>query len=120
MDKVKALVLFSIFMFAVPAIAQDFSGNWFMNANGWTFNLHLTQRGNKVSGKLIPINSNNPISKIDGTVYGHKIIFFRTSRDLQTPQEYHGFLFERDKGQNMAGIFSHNQQMNWGWYARRQ
>ena len=102
------------------ASAKDFSGDWFMNANGWTFNLHLRQKGSSITGIMRAINSNNPDSMVVGEVYGNKIVFFRKNPELKTSQEYEGFLFSKDDGQSMAGEFSHNNKWKYGWYAIRK
>jgi hypothetical protein len=115
MKMIKVLVFLSIFLVVVPAAAENFSGGWSMNANGWTFDLYIEQRGNEITGRMIPTNSSNPTSKISGSVNGRKINFIR----INAKQEYEGYLFERDRG-TMAGRFSHQGQMIYGWYARRQ
>lgn len=115
MKMIKVLVVLSLFLVVVPAAAQNFSGGWFMNANGWTFDLLIEQRGNQITGRIVPTNSSGPTSKIIGSVNGRIITFKRVTAN----QHYEGYLFERDTGR-MAGRFSHQGQMSYGWFARRR
>jgi hypothetical protein len=109
------LVFCMFFWDVVPAGAQNFSGGWFMDANGWTFNLIIQQNGNQITGSMQAINSNNPASNISGSANGRAIAFTRLSNN----QFYEGYLFERNSG-NMAGKFCHQGQIKCGgWYARR-
>jgi len=109
-----------LILLTTAALAENFSGTWFMNANGWTFNLELKQFGSYITGTMRAINSNNPDSTIEGRVSGNKIIFYRKNPELKIPQEYEGFLFSRGGGQAMAGKFSHANQWKYGWYAIRK
>lgn len=109
-----------VVLFTTLAFAENFSGGWFMNANGWTFSLQIEQSGSKLTGTMRAINSNNPNSAIEGHITGNKIVFYRTNPELRTPQEYEGFLFSKGGGQAMAGKFSHENQWDYGWYATRQ
>lgn len=115
MKTIKVLVFLSIFLVVMPAAAQNISGPWYMNANGWTFELFIEQRGNQIMGRMVPTNSSGPTSKITGTISGRRIIFTRHPSN----QHYEGFLFERDEG-TMAGKFSHQGRWDYGWYARRR
>ena len=109
-----------VMLITTSSFAENFSGDWFMNANGWTFNLHIKQSGTKITGIMHAINSNNVDSTIEGHIIGNKIVFYRKNPELSIPQKYEGFLFSKNGGRAMAGIFSHANQWNYGWYALRQ
>ena len=114
MKSVKIMIFLSILFSVAPAAAQDISGPWFLNANGWTFELEIEQRGREIIGRMIPTNSSDPTSKIFGRIEGRKIIFIRTI----SKQEFEGYLFDRDPG-IMAGRFNHRGSWEFGWFARR-
>src|SRR5262245_51823339 len=98
--------------------ADDFSGAWVMNANGWKFTLKIGQKDDTVTGTMTGIN-NDQTSKIEGKVNGNRIIFTRVSEG----QEYEGYLLNDDptnKGNNqaVAGIAKAGQ-VSFGWFATR-
>jgi hypothetical protein len=98
--------------------ADDFSGAWVMNANGWKFTLKIEQQGDTVTGTMTGIN-NDQTSMIAGKVSGNKITFTRVGEG----QEYEGYLLNDDptrKGINqaVAGIAKAGH-VSFGWYATR-
>ena len=113
-------VLVSVFLLAgtASARADDFSGAWVMNANGWKFTLKIEQKDDTVTGTMTGIN-NDQSSKIEGKVNGNKITFTRVGEG----QEYEGYLLNDDptkKGndQAVAGI-AKTGEVSFGWYATR-
>jgi hypothetical protein len=113
-------VLVSVFLLAGTALvrADDFSGAWVMNANGWKFTLKIEQKDDTVTGTMTGIN-NDQTSKIEGKVSGNKITFNRVGEG----QEYEGYLLNDDptkKGndQAVAGIAKAGD-VSFGWYATR-
>ncbi|MBI3409619.1 MAG: hypothetical protein HY040_14865 [Planctomycetes bacterium] len=114
------LVFVSVFLLAANASARadDFSGAWVMNANGWKFILKIEQKDDTVTGAMTGIN-NDQSSKIEGKVNGNKITFTRVGEG----QEYEGYLLNDDptkKGndQAVAGI-AKTGDASFGWYATR-
>jgi hypothetical protein len=98
--------------------ADDFSGAWVMNANGWKFTLKIEQKDGTVTGTMTGIN-NDQTSKIEGKVNGNNITFTRVGEG----QEYEGYLLNNDptqKGNNqaVAGIAKAGH-VSFGWYATR-
>lgn len=122
------LALASIFLSCVtPATAQGSNscaqlGNrtLYINANGYEGSL-------KISG-LIPISpgykftarltmQGEPTDEIvDGRCRNRNITFTRRRAGAWT-QRYNGWIFERG-AYGMAGSFSHNGSLQYGWYAR--
>jgi hypothetical protein len=103
---------------AACARAEDFSGSWVMNANGWKFTLKIEQKDDEVTGTMTGIN-NDQTSKIEGKVSGTKITFTRVGEG----QEYEGYLLNDDptkKGndQAVAGVAKAGE-VTFGWYATR-
>lgn len=98
--------------------ADDFSGAWVMNANGWKFILRLEQKDDTVTGTMTGIN-NDQTSRIEGKVNGNQITFTRVGEG----QQYEGYLLHDDptmKGNNqaVAGI-AKSGHVSFGWYAAR-
>src|SRR5262249_13440650 len=98
--------------------ADDFSGAWVMNANGWKFTLRIEQQDGTVTGTMPGIN-NHQTSQIEGKVSGNKITFTRVAEG----QEYEGYLLNDDptkKGTNqaVAGV-AQAGHVRFGWYATR-
>jgi hypothetical protein len=113
-------VVVSIFLLAGTGVirADDFSGNWVMNANGWKFTLKIEQNDDTVTGTMTGIN-NDQTSKIEGKVSGNKITFTRVGEG----QEYEGYLLNDDptqkaNNQAVAGI-AKSGDTSFGWYATR-
>jgi len=111
-------VLVALFLLAgtASARADDFSGAWVMNANGWKYTLKIEQKDDTVTGTMTGIN-NEGSNKIEGKVNGNKITFTREG------QEYEGYLLNDDptkKGNNqaVAGI-AKSGDVRFGWYATR-
>ena len=103
---------------AAAARAEDFSGTWVMNANGWKFTLKIEQDSDKITGTMTGIN-NDQTSKIEGKVDGNKITFTRVGEG----QEYEGYLLNDDPtkkatDQAVAGIAKAGD-VSFGWYATR-
>src|SRR5262245_15260739 len=98
--------------------ADDFSGAWVMNANGWKFTLKIEQKDDTVTGTMTGIN-NNQTSKIEGKVDGNRITFTRVGEG----QEYEGDLLNDDrtrKGANQAVAgMAKPGHVGFGWYATR-
>src|SRR5580698_5860788 len=85
---------------AASARADDFSGAWVMNANGWKFTLKIEQKDDTVTGTMTGIN-NDQTSKIEGKVNGNKITFTRVG----VGQVYEGYMLNDDpakKGTDLA------------------
>jgi hypothetical protein len=100
------------------ARAEDMSGAWVMNANGWKFTLKIEQNDDTITGTMTGIN-NDQTSKIEGKVSGNKITFTRVGEG----QEYEGYLLNDDPtkkatDQAMAGI-AKSGDASFGWYATR-
>ena len=100
------------------ARADDFSGAWVMNANGWKFTLKIEQKDDTVTGTMTGIN-NDQSSKIEGKINGNKITFTRVGEG----QDYEGYLLNDDptkKGndQAVAGI-AKSGDVSFGWFATR-
>jgi hypothetical protein len=113
-------VLVSVFLLAgtASARADDFSGAWVMNTNGWKFTLKIEQKDDKVTGTMTGIN-NDQTSKIEGKVSGNKITFTRVGEG----QEYEGYLLNDDptkkaNDQAVAGT-AKSGDVSFGWYANR-
>src|SRR5262245_42710704 len=95
-----ALVCAALLAGAASTRADDFSGAWVMNANGWKFTLKIEQKDDTVTGTMTGIN-NDQTSKIEGKVSGNKITFTRVGEG----QEYEGYLLNDDptkKGNDQA------------------
>ena len=56
------------------ARADDFDGKWTVNANGWTFVLKITQKGDTITGNMNGIN-NTEKQKIEGKIKNTAITF---------------------------------------------
>ena len=98
--------------------ADDFSGTWVMNANGWKFTLKIEQKDDMVTGTMTGIKTTKT-SKIEGKVSGNKITFTRMAEG----QEYEGYLLNDDptkqaNNQAVAGIAKAGD-VSFGWYATR-
>ena len=98
-----------------PESARSLTGLWKIWAN-WAgedraLRLQLTQSGNRLHG--VVLGTNQPI---EGTVNGRAVEFSRSGGGLAVPQVYKGFLFAAGSPLTMAGIFSHNNESNNGWY----
>jgi hypothetical protein len=114
------ITLLLAFLVPPSTLAGDFSGSWFMSANGYEFELSINQSGNNISGEMITI-SDNSVSQISGIISENKIEFSRTNLLLNQPQQYTGFLFRGPRVQTeMAGTFWHSNSSDYGWYATRQ
>jgi len=103
---------------AASTRADDFSGTWVMNANGWKFTLKIEQKDDTVTGTMTGIN-NDQTSKIEGKVDGNKITFTRVGEG----QDYEGYLLNDDPtkkaiDQAVAGI-AKTGDVSFGWYATR-
>src|SRR5262245_20071080 len=103
---------------AASTRADDFSGTWVMNANGWKFTLKIEQKDDTVTGTMTGIN-NDQTSKVEGKVNGNKITFTRVGEG----QEYEGYLLSDDPtkkaiDQAVAGIAKAGD-VSFGWYATR-
>jgi hypothetical protein len=106
-----------VLMGSALARADDFDGNWVMNANGWKFTLKLEQKGDSISGTMTGIN-NEQKSTVEGKVNGIEITFTRDNG-----QEYRGYLLADDptgKANKLAiaGVFKAGDGQ-YGWYAER-
>lgn len=113
-------ILVSAVLFAGSALARadDFSGTWILNANGWKFTMKIEQKEDSITGILTGIN-NEQMSKIEGKVSGNKITFTRIGEG----QEYEGYLLNDDptkksSDQAVAGIAKAGET-SFGWYAKR-
>ncbi len=112
------LVCAALLAGAAAARAEDFSGAWVMNANGWKFTLKIEQKEGTVTGTMTGIN-NDQTSKIEGKVDGNKITFSRVGEG----QEYEGYLLNDDptkkaSDQAVAGT-AQGGDVKFGWYATR-
>ena len=104
---------------AGAARADDFSGAWVLNANGWKFTLKIEQKDDAITGTMTGIN-NDQVSKIEGKVSGNKITFTRVGEG----QEYEGYLLNDDptkkaNEQAVAGVGKKTDDTRFGWYAKR-
>jgi hypothetical protein len=100
------------------ARAEDFSGAWVMNANGWKFTLKIEQKDDAITGTMTGIN-NDQTSRIEGKISGNKITFSRVGEG----QEYEGYLLNDDPtrkaaDQAVAGV-AKTGDVSFGWYAKR-
>jgi hypothetical protein len=112
------VVSLSLLAGAAAASAEDFSGAWVMNANGWKFTLKVEQNGDTVTGTMTGIN-NDQSSKIEGKVSDNKITFTRVGEG----QEYEGYLLndnptKKASDQAVAGIAKAGD-VTFGWFATR-
>jgi hypothetical protein len=103
---------------AAAVRADDFSGTWVMNANGWKFTLKIEQKDDTITGTMTGIN-NEQTSKIEGKIEGNKITFTRVCEG----QEYEGYLLNDDptkqaNNQAVAGT-AKTGGVTFGWYANR-
>ena len=53
MRKRQLLLTVLLAMAAWTAQAENFVGEWNMDANGWTFILRIQQQGNSISGQML-------------------------------------------------------------------
>ena len=112
------MICVSLLAGAAKPAADDFSGTWVMNANGWKFTLKIEQKDDAVTGTMTGIN-NDQTSKIEGKVDGNKITFTR----VDGGQEYEGYLLNDDptgkaNNQDVAGT-AKTGGVTFGWYAKR-
>jgi hypothetical protein len=103
---------------ATSTRADNFSGAWVMNANGWMFTLKIEQKDDTLTGTMTGIN-NDQTSKIEGKVRSNKITFTRVGEG----QEYEGYLLNDDPTKKanehaVAGIAKAGD-VSFGWYATR-
>jgi len=113
-----ALVSIVLLAGAASARAEDVSGTWVMNANGWKFTLKIEQKDDAITGTMTGINHDQS-SKIEGKVSGNKITFTRVDEG----QEYEGYLLNDDptkkaNDQAVAGTAKAGD-VTFGWYATR-
>ncbi|ASA55296.1 MULTISPECIES: hypothetical protein [Vibrio] len=110
----------------VSAATTNFSGLWKFNVNGFTYDVEISQNKLLLEGTMVSTNSNEPNSKIVGSVSGSTIMFSRDiSPLLDTPQNYVGYFFQKSGGTNtMAGELYNMTPQNtpsekYGWYATK-
>ncbi|MDT8902973.1 hypothetical protein [Anaeroselena agilis] len=95
------------------------SGEWKLNANGWTYKMVLLEKGDQLEGVLHPLNQQSSDTQMTGKISPDGRIEF--SVDLAgVSQSYTGYIFQGGtKNTAMAGLLSlpGNQQL--GWFAER-
>jgi len=97
----------------------DLSGRWSVNANGYTFRADITQKDQRITGTLTPINSQAATSSIQGSFVGREINFVRATPGAGS-QQYHGYFFNGiETGKGMAGTFVSQDGLTYSWYATR-
>src|SRR6266849_4827344 len=82
------LVLAVLLLGHKMAHADDFSGAWVMNSNGWKYALKLEQKGDTVTGTRTGIN-NDQRDKFTGRIKGNVITF-----TLDGGEEFQGYLLD--------------------------
>lgn len=113
------IALLAVLLFVPPLFSSDFTGFWLQDANDYFFVLELTQKGRDVTGAMISCDGVYANSTITGKVNGREIAFTRWTAGGGIPQEYKGYLFEKNGRKGIAGIFSFRGSWTNGWYAVR-
>lgn len=103
------------------ALAQDgaLEGRWVLNANGYTFLLELDRAGGQLGGSLSPLNSDNPVTRIDGEATAEGIRFTRAAHNGWAAQRYEGRLVRGPSGPLLTGTFVHEGAGGYRWCAIR-
>ena len=86
-------VLVALFLLAGTAFAHadDVSGSWVINSDGWKFVLKIEQKDNTIKGTITGIN-NDDKSTIEGKITSREITFTRSGGD----QVYKSYLLGAD------------------------
>jgi hypothetical protein len=114
---------------SVSFSAEDLSGKWSMNSDGYKFTLTIQQSGSTFfQGTMEPLNHQGSVSHIEGTILPGdevrgltpEVVFQRKDAN----QHFHGFVFVGvEKGKHMAGTSGHTddpRDHEGGWFAERQ
>ena len=115
---VRLLVVLAILLLGHNMVrADDFSGAWVMNSNGWKYTLKLEQKDDTVTGTRTGIN-NDQKDNFKGKINGNEITF-----TLDGGEEFRGYMLDEGpaktgKNQAVAGIFKAGDR-SYGWYATR-
>ncbi len=125
MNRNKMVIIFIsvlwLVLSAIPrssALAGDVSGSWYMVANGKTYILRLTQRGEKIYGMLIPTNNNHRLdSFLEGTIRENRLVFICRNRESSIILKFRGVLTSGKNNETMFGTYRSNTRRSLKWYA---
>lgn len=117
------IIVCIIFALSANVYADQINGKWHCTANGYKFDLDISQNGETIAGGMKDLSyAKGTMSYIRGKVIGHKVQFVRTLPNRpKWKQTFEGFVFfGQQNGQGMAGTFGKGSNIQEaGWYAIR-
>jgi hypothetical protein len=118
------LPLIILFIFPGASSAQNFTGKWVGELNGYPWEFHFWQMDSFITGYMLNLEKEGNLPRsISGIAKGREIQFSRqrskaeNGKEVTLTEHYLGYMFYNEKG--LGGIFSYKDEWEYSWYATR-